>query len=321
MKNTLRREKRPAAIRLGFTLIELLVVIAIISLLAAILFPAFSLVRERARQTSCASNLKQLGLAFMQYAQDFDEHYPIGIDDRSNGLGWAGQIYSYAKSTQLFTCPDDPTLRPAAGDTVISYAYNQDIPTYFYGPFNVPDVSRQHNLISGITNASKTVMLFECMNGMAQPDNLTTAPSGCGNWLNGVPCVSNATGDYGTNKTSSPYGNGYEAIYTQVAGGGGGYATGYFGARGSTSPSFGYGTSGVGRHSARAIYLLADGHVKSMLSSTISSGLPAYQSVCAQDAPAGVAPCNAPGGFGSGFAAGSEDASGSTQWSATFSPT
>jgi prepilin-type N-terminal cleavage/methylation domain-containing protein len=60
--------KRP-----GFTLIELLVVIAIIAILAAILFPVFAKAREKARQSSCLSNLKQLGLAVLQYAQDYDE--------------------------------------------------------------------------------------------------------------------------------------------------------------------------------------------------------------------------------------------------------
>ena len=60
----------------GFTLIELLVVIAIISILAAILFPVFARARENARRASCQSNMKQAGLAFMQYTQDYDERLP-----------------------------------------------------------------------------------------------------------------------------------------------------------------------------------------------------------------------------------------------------
>jgi len=67
-----------SALRGGFTLIELLVVIAIIAILAAILFPVFAQARERARMTSCLSNVKQIGLAFMQYSQDYDEEYPDG---------------------------------------------------------------------------------------------------------------------------------------------------------------------------------------------------------------------------------------------------
>src|SRR5580704_7489517 len=71
----------------GFTLIELLVVIAIIAILAAILFPVFAQAREKARQTSCISNLKQIGLATLQYVQDYDETYPDGwAPDGFSGL-------------------------------------------------------------------------------------------------------------------------------------------------------------------------------------------------------------------------------------------
>ncbi|HOJ21988.1 MAG TPA: DUF1559 domain-containing protein [Armatimonadota bacterium] len=64
--------------RTGFTLIELLVVIAIIAILAAILFPVFARARENARKANCQSNLKQIGLAFQQYRQDYDETWPWG---------------------------------------------------------------------------------------------------------------------------------------------------------------------------------------------------------------------------------------------------
>lgn len=63
--------------RHGFTLIELLVVIAIIAILAAILFPVFAKAREKARQSSCLSNLKQINVAILSYVQDFDEMFPI----------------------------------------------------------------------------------------------------------------------------------------------------------------------------------------------------------------------------------------------------
>src|SRR5450631_192882 len=109
----------------GFTLIELLVVIAIIAILAAILFPVFAKVREKARQTSCLSNEKQLGLGFIQYVQDNDEHWPTGGGggQPTLGTGWAGTIYPYVKSTGVFGCPDDST-NPPNGATLVSYAAN-----------------------------------------------------------------------------------------------------------------------------------------------------------------------------------------------------
>ena len=94
----------------GFTLIELLVVIAIISILAAILFPVFARARENARRSSCQSNLKQIGIGFAQYTQDYDERYPTSRDHAvcANQPGtsiWRGAIYPYIKSTQVFKCP------------------------------------------------------------------------------------------------------------------------------------------------------------------------------------------------------------------------
>ena len=90
--------------RAGFTLIELLVVIAIIAILAAILFPAFARARENARKASCMSNLKQIGLGILQYAQDYDEKFPM--QDLSVGNRHFGVLLQpYLKSTQLFVCP------------------------------------------------------------------------------------------------------------------------------------------------------------------------------------------------------------------------
>lgn len=100
----------------GFTLVELLTVIAIIAILASILFPVFAQAREKARQSSCLSNQKQIAMAIMMYAQDFDETYPLysfgagtagclgyfGLD----GPRWADMIFPYVKSRQVFDCPD-----------------------------------------------------------------------------------------------------------------------------------------------------------------------------------------------------------------------
>ncbi len=122
----------------AFTLIELLVVIAIIAILAAILFPVFQKVRENARRASCQSNEKQIGLAIIQYQQDYDEMFPQGLINSAQaapnnpssantgvGLGWAGAVAPYVRSIGVWKCPDDST---ASNGNVNSYAMNQFLP-------------------------------------------------------------------------------------------------------------------------------------------------------------------------------------------------
>jgi prepilin-type N-terminal cleavage/methylation domain-containing protein/prepilin-type processing-associated H-X9-DG protein len=124
--------------RTAFTLIELLVVIAIIAILAAILFPVFAAAREKARQTQCVNNLKQIGLGILQYAQDYDEFFPMAdvrqcygsagqnavgsampgsyCEGQCNNINtmWMDAIYPYTKSTAIYYCPDGPTQWQAA---------------------------------------------------------------------------------------------------------------------------------------------------------------------------------------------------------------
>ncbi|HEY3330053.1 MAG TPA: DUF1559 domain-containing protein [Capsulimonadaceae bacterium] len=104
--------------RFGFTLIELLVVIAIIAILAAILFPVFATAREKARQTTCASNLKQIGLALLQYEQDYDEIHPTFQMNLTGGnhILWEEFFYTYVKSAQVFDCPSNPNTEKLTCD-------------------------------------------------------------------------------------------------------------------------------------------------------------------------------------------------------------
>jgi prepilin-type N-terminal cleavage/methylation domain-containing protein/prepilin-type processing-associated H-X9-DG protein len=98
--------------RTGFTLIELLVVIAIIAILAAILFPVFAKARRRANTTVCLSNLKQIGIAFTEYADDYGERMPptwSGAIPRGVTQGWTNNVYSYIRSYDIFHCPETLT--------------------------------------------------------------------------------------------------------------------------------------------------------------------------------------------------------------------
>lgn len=112
---------RPTSHRRAFTLIELLVVIAIIAILAAILFPVFAQARDKARSTACLSNCRQIGMAFMQYTQDYDEFLPLTTYPVLSN-SWTDSVQPYVKNRGIFRCPSDPSQNwttPLPGETVV----------------------------------------------------------------------------------------------------------------------------------------------------------------------------------------------------------
>jgi prepilin-type N-terminal cleavage/methylation domain-containing protein/prepilin-type processing-associated H-X9-DG protein len=115
--------------RNAFTLIELLVVIAIIAILAAILFPVFAQAREKARQSSCLSNMKNLALANLMYAQDYDETFCAQGEPRADNawgwqMTWIVHTQPYMKNYQIVRCPSDSHAVPDWSGPMYSYVAN-----------------------------------------------------------------------------------------------------------------------------------------------------------------------------------------------------
>jgi len=164
----------------GFTLIELLVVIAIIAVLAAILFPVFARTREKARQTQCLSNLKQIGTAFAMYLSDHDGMYPTCDNDKARIAGkppepetpdangpverdWHIVTQPYVKNLAVMRCPSDPSKAPTdlANPNYASGEYP--------GSYTVNGWAEYQLKESAVTRAANWVLLAERNNAYLPP--------------------------------------------------------------------------------------------------------------------------------------------------------
>ncbi|MGI4788126.1 MAG: type II secretion system protein [Janthinobacterium lividum] len=240
----MKKSQKPS----GFTLIELLVVIAIIAILAAILFPVFQKVRENARRTVCLSNQKQMGLAFMQYIQDNDER--VGPS-----RGWTATVYTYVKSTGVFTCPDDAKTNVNAPATAISYMINDQIdathPTANAASWNAP---------------ASTALFAEC-------DSCPGYPA-------------DPVADY---NAGHPYSPQWLLDINRPDPSLGKSADGALNGR-TYDP--GSQTAPTGRHTDGSCFLMLDGHAKWLRGSQVSSGNLPVLATCNQDDTPAVAGCN-----------------------------
>ena len=223
----------------GFTLIELLVVIAIIAILAAILFPVFAQAREKARQITCASNLKQIGLAVAQYVQDYDETEPYATF-KSGAYDWGWAINPYIKNGSstnnngyfiggVWSCPSFPSKQTN------EYLPNGNV-VLADGQWNgctQPEIAPVS--IASLSTPSDTVNVYETGANSGQNWNYPVEPGAEWFW------TSNETNDQ---KVGTDNANQYDED-TDTAWG-----------RGMMTPRY--------RHAGHSNMLFCDGHVKAI---------------------------------------------------------
>jgi prepilin-type N-terminal cleavage/methylation domain-containing protein len=148
----------------AFTLIELLVVTAIIAILAAILFPVFAQAREKARQTSCLSNMRQMSFGVQMYLQDYDERMPLAATATATGfLNWHHLVDPYVRNSQIWVCPSyNGSIRDIYGNLVCHYGYNAYYLNQNVDPANIYTLDNAPGeALAGISEPTKCVLITD----------------------------------------------------------------------------------------------------------------------------------------------------------------
>ena len=257
MQKSLRQKRHTS--HHAFTLIELLVVIAIIAILAAILFPVFQKVRENARRTTCASNMKQIGIAIVQYVQDSDEIYPVGQNKNWDGA-WPTLTQPYIKSLDVFFCPDDSSHNATGvilkvGDSFTeSYSANGYFDLSTGWPPNYKGVMMYDEgwqapspppvcTLAQVSNPSSSIMVAEKHNDQVMATFGTTDYAGNGTWFGPGSVMQGVSWQDGFGSVGDvPNGTLPAAAWP-------------YGPNGAVST----------KHNDRANFLFCDGHVKAMI--------------------------------------------------------
>jgi prepilin-type N-terminal cleavage/methylation domain-containing protein/prepilin-type processing-associated H-X9-DG protein len=159
----------PRAHQSAFTLIELLVVIAIIAILAAILFPVFAQARDKARQTNCLSNTRQMVLAMAQYTQDYDETFPRDTHDGQKTF-WMDYLQPYVKNTAIWICPSRGStsqhVNPERANQFTAYGINWFFLGTYYKDTKIKVDGQTYTSVgictlAQVTAPAQTIMLGE----------------------------------------------------------------------------------------------------------------------------------------------------------------